>query len=217
MGEHIASASLSADRSLEADVRGEGPGAAITVRLRRGQELLGEVTLPYPKAGLAGGHFVLSPSQHLAVLSIFSGQSEEGYELFRLNDSIARITGLPYQVGEFASFCFSSDEALLVMALPFRCSEWWLPWDEGEAHADGQGRFTFGFGQVRVHDIAKGDVSVHEMQLSAPATWHPSRVEYDPDLRPTFLSADRLQLWVPWGPIVLPFPPPMPVVLPVDG
>ena len=59
-----------------------------------------------------------SPSGRLALLSMFSGQSEEGYELFRLGPGITKVAGLRYRLGEAASSAFSPDEARLVMALP---------------------------------------------------------------------------------------------------
>ena len=112
-----------------------GPGV-VAVQLRRGEIVVDEVLLPYPSAGLGGGRIILSSSEQFALLSLFSGQSEEAYELFSVGHRLTSLASLSYQLGEAASYCFSPDDSLLVMALPFTCSEWWLPWDEGEVEPE---------------------------------------------------------------------------------
>jgi hypothetical protein len=137
---------------------------------------------------------------------MFSGQSEEGHELFTLADGLKRVAGLSYQYGEGASFCFSPDETILVMALPFTCSEWWYPWDDGEAEPDGFGRLSIGFGQLWVHEITTGKISVHELRVSASEDCKLEHLDYDPDLKPQFLSQKELELSMPWKVFVIPIP-----------
>ena len=189
----------------------------LAVQLRRGGGIVDEAKLPYPSAGLAGGRLIISPREQFALLSIFSGQSEEGYELFRLGNGITRVFSQPYQFGETASFCFSPDELVIVMALPFACSEWWLPWEDGEAEPDGAGRLVFAFGQLRIHDIATGNISTHELRVSVPDAWQPSRREYDPDLKPRFVTGPRLALSMPWGEVEMLLPLPEAVTLLVES
>jgi hypothetical protein len=172
---------------------------------------MSEVDLPYPQLGLAGGRIILSPSERFAVLSMFSGQSEEGYELFRVGDDIERLAGLPYQYGEVASFCFSEHEDLLLMALPFMCSEWWQLRENTEPEPDGD-RLAFGFGQIRVHEITTHTVSVHEIQVSVREGWKPNEAAYDPDLHPR-LEGERLMLSMPWGETQIRLPIPHNVVI----
>lgn len=188
----------------------------VAVQLRRGGRVVDEVRLPYPRAGLAGGRWIISPLERFAVLSVYSGQSEEGYELFRLGDGITRTTGLSYQFGEAASFCFSADEAVLVMALPFACVEWWVPWEDGEVERDA-GRLAFPFGQLRVHDIPTGNISVHDLRVSVPEDWQPSRGDYDPDLNPRVINEHHLALSMPWGEVELPLPLPKTITLLVES
>ena len=45
-------------------------------------EAVDPIVLPYPDRGVGGGQFVLSPSERTAILSLYSGQSEQGYEVF---------------------------------------------------------------------------------------------------------------------------------------
>ncbi len=161
MSEHFAPAELSNGDRIVLDPSASGGGMRqMALHLRRKDGSTRSVLLPYPRAGLGGGRIIVSPSEQMAVLSIYSGQSEEGYELFNIADAITRVGGLGYEFGEFASYCFSPDETLLVMALAFTCSEWWLPWDDGEAEPDGAERLAFGFGQLRLHEVATGKISV---------------------------------------------------------
>ena len=92
MDEDIQPVTLSNGVTLTAEAENE---SVITVRLLRDEHATGEAIIPYPGHGLAGGHFIVSPSERFAVLSMFSGQSEEGYELFRIDDSVSRVSGLP--------------------------------------------------------------------------------------------------------------------------
>jgi hypothetical protein len=101
------------------------------------------------------------------------------------------------------------------MALPSRCSEWWIPWEEGEAEPDGAGRQVFPFGEIRIEQIVTRASSVHELHVSVPEDWQPSRQEYDPDLNP-HLTAHSLALSMPWGAVELPLPLPPVVKLTVD-
>src|SRR5260221_4522852 len=217
MSEHFAPAELSNGDRIVLDPSASGGGMRqMALHLRRKDGSTRSVLLPYPRAGLGGGRIIVSPSEQMAVLSIYSGQSEEGYELFNIADAITRVGGLGYEFGEFASYCFSPDETLLVMALAFTCSEWWLPWDDGEAEPDGAERLAFGFGQLRLHEVATGKISVHELRVSAPQRWQPTRADYDPDLRPIFLSAQALPLSMPWAAVEIRIPIPDVVLLPVD-
>jgi hypothetical protein len=138
---------------------------------------------------------------------MYSGQSEEGYELFQIGDGIARVSGLPYVFGDGAGFCFSADESILVMALAFSSMEWWLPWEEEAAEPDDDGRLVFAFGELRTHDIATSAISVHEMRVCVGTDWEPARREYDPNLEPRFIDQRRLALSMPWGDIELDVPP----------
>ena len=207
MSDFFDAVNLTEDRRVEFDVSDRGGSAVLAVQLHQKGVRVDEVVLPYPSEGLAGASLLASPSGRLTLLSIFSGQSEEGYELFRIGEGITRVAGLSYQFGEAASYAFSSDEKLLVMALPFIGSEWWLPWDDEETEPNGEGRLLFGFGQISVHEVESGEISTHELKVSAAEDWEPERTEYDPDLKPQFLTGPRLGLSMPWGAVELPFPP----------
>jgi hypothetical protein len=160
--------------------------------------------LPYPEAGFGGGRFRLSPSGRLALLAMFSGQSEEGYVLLGLERGLQQLAQQRYVFGEAASYAFSANESLLAMGLPASCVEWWRPWDA-----------SFAFGQIRIHDLASGDVSVSQLRVCAPLDWSPLRLDYDPDLRPHFRASGRLAWSMPWCEMEMALPLPDTFVVPV--
>jgi hypothetical protein len=216
MSEEFEPATLSDGTSVV--VRPSHPGyGTITVEHRRADVVLSQLAFRSPNAGLGGGCVILSPSEQLALVSLSSGQSEEGYELFDLTGGLRKVAGEPYRFGEAASFAFSSDEAQVVMALPFTCSEWWLPWDDGEVEPDGDDRLAFDFGQLRFQEIATGRLHVSTLRVSASRTWSPERAGYDPDMRPRFLASGRLAFSMPWGDVDTGLPAPATIVLPLDA
>ena len=81
---------------------------------------LGEtrVDLPYPSAGYGGSELVISSDERTVAMFVYSGQSQVGYELFRIDakkGSIERISGMPYEVGEGDAPVFSPDGRWLAM------------------------------------------------------------------------------------------------------
>jgi hypothetical protein len=141
----------------------------------------------------------LSPSERFVVLSVFSGQSEERYDLFRVDEGLERVGGVPYQFGEVANYCFSEDEAFLVMALPATCSEWWVLSEDGEPEPGDGEHVSFGFATVLFHNIKDANISVHQVRVAVPADWSSAELNYEPDLHPRLATGSRLLLAMPWG------------------
>lgn len=214
----IAPATLKDGRHIEVlfEVTADFP-SAVELRLTKDERVVSVARLPYPRHGLAGGRLILSPSERLVLLATFSGQSEEAYDLFQLAGGMEKIASMSYEVGESASYGFSSSEDLLLMALPDTCCEWWLQWQDAEAEPDERGRLSFRFGQLRVHEIASNVVSVHEIRVSVPEGWAPDDSSYDPELYPRMPDEQRLVLSMPWGDVEVPFPVPTIVLMEVSG
>ena len=181
------------------------------------EEVVSVARIPYPRRGLAGGRIIVSPSERLALLATFSGQSEQAYDLFQVAGGIEKIASMSYEVGESASYGFSQDEDLLLMALPDTCCEGWLLWQDAEAEPDEKGRLSFRFGQIRVHKIGSNEVSVHEIRVSVPEGWAPDETSYDPELYPRMPDEQRLVLSMPWGEVEVPFPVPATVLMEIGG
>ncbi len=184
----------------------------IRVRRVRGEEVLRSHDLPYPAGGLGGCEIVLSPSQRFAVLSFYSGQSEEGFQLLRIENFEISIDQ-DFVFGEVASYGFSPDETVLVMALP-RAREWWEAW-EVESEPTDDGHVSFEICELRVAHVEAGSVSAHVVQAVVRSDWEPKRDDWDSNLRPAFTSAREFRLALPWGPANLALPLPSVVRLPV--
>ena len=59
----------------------------IIISMKRDDEILHTFEVPFPSAGYGGGMLMLSPSERYLVFSYYSGQSEEAYILFEIQDS----------------------------------------------------------------------------------------------------------------------------------
>lgn len=80
--------------------------------------------LPSPQAGFGGSEIVVSPDQHWAALFVYSGQSEQGWELFELAPTLRHVGGLPYVRGEGMAPAFSPDSRYLAMAVVGEAAGW---------------------------------------------------------------------------------------------
>ena len=59
----------------------------ILLLLCSGHETLSSYPFTCPSGGYGGGTLLLSPSEQYLIFSFFSGQSEEGFSLFQIEDS----------------------------------------------------------------------------------------------------------------------------------
>jgi len=160
--------------------------------------------IPNSKYGIAGGSFVISPSERFAIFHYYSGQSEEAYALFRLADGFTHLASQDYLHGEVASFCFSADESIMIMALPRTYTDWWETLEEGDPEPDGEGRNLHEFGLVHFLEIATGQKMDHQIKISVPEELIPPQIEYDHDWKPKFLQNGGIGLSMPWGEVELP-------------
>lgn len=168
------------------------------------------LTWPNPSAGFGGGALTLSQSGRLALFSYFSGQSEEAYTVVSLDGPLRTLCACEYQFGEAASYAFSPDERLLLMALPSRCAEWWLPFDDGDLEEDEHGAYL-DFARLRVQEVPGPTATDHAIRAYPPEGWVPPRDHDDPDLRPAIDDAGAVRLSLPWGDVAL--APPLPPVV----
>ena len=186
--------------------------SCLEVRQGGGGKRFRSLVLPMPNAGFGGGDLRLSPTERYVVLSIHSGQSEEGYALIDI-DAFSLVGRQAYRVGGAASYGFSLDAEVLVMALPRTLAEWWSPWKDEDAADQQPASVSFHFGELAVHHIATGEVSYHPIDVEVPRDWAPDRVPWDPDLDPSFVTNDRFRIRMPWGRVELRLPLPEQVVL----
>lgn len=74
--------------------------------------------VPYPDAGYGGGGLFLSPSEQYLVFVYFSGESEEAFILFKIEeDSLEVQYASAYLYGEDGDYWFSEDEKIFLQTL----------------------------------------------------------------------------------------------------
>lgn len=86
----------------------------VRARLDGGEE---SVRLPYPREGVGGVELVVSGDERWVAVFVFSGQSEQGWELFALEPVLGLASRRPYEQGEGRAPRFSPDSRWLVMAM----------------------------------------------------------------------------------------------------
>ena len=124
--------------------------------------------VPYPSAGYGGGNLWLSLSEKYLLFAYYSGESEEAYCLFRIEDGgLKLVYESGYRCGEGASYAFADNETFLVQALPASVGPWYLE----EACTDADGRRYFAYGELNILDIQKGTMERHLLRVVPSADW----------------------------------------------
>lgn len=177
----------------------------VALELTRTDGSVDRVALPYPTAGLGGLELVVSADERFVALFVYSGQSEQGWELFEVDPaaqpSLRHVSSLPYVHGEGLAPVFSPDSRMLAMAV----TGGWLERGSGR-HAEemlapeARGEILVDWGMLYVQQLPTGEV-----QQSPIGTWIRRSMEIDDlygwDLYepPRFVGRRRLALPLPWG------------------
>lgn len=149
--------------------------------------------VPYPLGGYGGGWIMLSPSENYLVFSYFSGESEEGFCLFQIEDSqLELIYDSGYLYGEEANYSFVNNERILVQT--FRTGAWY----QENAEADENGDLYYEFGELNLFYIEKQELSRHMIHVYPSDDWEEEVTDVG-----TFafsdLNGSEFHVTVPWG------------------
>ncbi len=147
---------------------------------------------------------------------MYSGQSEEGYELLTAVP-LSRVGGLPYVFGYLSAFAFRADDSGLVMARLHDCSPWWSGW-ENELERGKDGDLYFPLGGLHLHDINSGEIASSELVARVSGRWCPPAASSAQQsyVRPSFVPAG-IGLDASWGQRSIEDPPPATVIVGLDG
>lgn len=168
----------------------------IIISMKRDDEILHTFEVPFPSAGYGGGMLMLSPSERYLVFSFYSGQSEEAYILFEIQDSCLEfIYGTDYLYGEGISYLFSEREELLYQALPKSLG----PWYREDAEENAKGELIFEFCQINVLDIQRKTVACHSIQVVPSEHWDDEWAEGEPPCLMEIIDCHALSIVMPWG------------------
>lgn len=159
--------------------------------------------VPYPSAGYGGGNLWLSLSEKYLLFAYYSGESEEAYCLFRIEDGgLKLVYESGYRCGEGASYAFADNETFLVQALPASVGPWYLE----DACTDADGRRYFAYGELNILDIQKGTMERHLLRVVPSADWDEQFAEAEAFFVDEKTSKDMVTLAMPWGEEALSFP-----------
>jgi hypothetical protein len=192
--------------------------------------------LSYAVAPCGGGieALVLSPSGRHVAAWFNSGQGENGYDVYRVDGPLTRVTHLdraanPMDLGPTGHLpVFSPDERLLACTPGVRDVEvaWWTPpyeewpagWAGDEVEIPSRGGPAT-FASLVLHDLERDAARVHPLRFTLEPGWLPDdpwdeRWSYGP-IGLEFPAADRIRLTLPDGRTVdLPLPLDESVTLP---
>ncbi len=150
-------------------------------------------TVPYPSGGYGGGSLQLSPSEKYLIFSYFSGESEEAFSLFEIeNGRLNLLYDSGYLYGEDAHYSFVNDEKILVQT--FRTEFWY----KENAKTDENNDMYYEFGELNLFNLETHELIRHTIHVYPSDDWE----EEETDIGPFMLSeinGCQFSVIVPWG------------------
>jgi hypothetical protein len=149
----------------------------------------------------------LSPSESYLLFLYFTGESEEGFTLFKIGDELELVYDCCL-VGEAGSYCFSEDEKWLIQFLPYGCDGW--AGYEIDPEEDEDGKQFYSFGHINVLDIEKKEFQKREIRIYPLCDWQIWQ-NWEPKEKPNIqypieLAGGTLTVTMPWGKEEIKFP-----------
>ena len=149
--------------------------------------------VPYPSGGYGGGWLTLSPSKNYVVFSYFSGESEEGFCLFNIEDhQLKLVYDSGYLYGEEANYSFVNNERILVQT--FRTGAWY----EENAEADENGDLYYEFGELNLFYMETQELSRHTIHVYPSDDWEEEVTDVG-TYAFSDLNGSEFHVTVPWG------------------
>ncbi len=191
------------DRSERPLLRGQigfevGNGLVVTLA---SDDATREIALPCPRAGYGGHELVVSPDESSLALFLFSGQNEQGWELFSLRPMLRHLGGLPYVEGTGDAPRFSPDGqwlAMLVSVTPRVHATGAYFEDVSDPDADGD--VLVEWARLYVHHVASGQTTDHPIAALVPRALDPDEIhEWRTYGAMRFVAATALELTTPWS------------------
>ena len=97
-----------------------------------------------------------------------SGQSEEGFSLFQIEDSrLVPLFDSEYFYGEGAGYLFSDDEGVLFQSLLGGFGPWYVE----DAYRDEEGAAYFEYGEINILDVESQSLSRHKFHVYPSEAW----------------------------------------------
>ncbi|MCI9156044.1 MAG: hypothetical protein HFF44_03765 [Lawsonibacter sp.] len=185
--------------------------ADISLSICSDHEALCAYPFTCPSGGYGGGTLLLSPSERYLIFSFFSGESEEGFSLFQIEDSrLVPLFDSEYFYGEGASYFFSDDEKILFQSLLGGFGPWYVE----DAYQDEEDAPYFEYGEINILDVKSQSLSRHKFHVYPSEAWEE---EIDgPSYVSEITDGNILHVTMPWGEETLTLPLPETIVLHQD-
>lgn len=159
--------------------------------------------VPYPSAGYGGGTLLLSSSEQYLLFSYYSGQSEEAYSLFKIDNCYLKlIYESGYLYGEGASYMFFGNENFLVQALPKSLGPWYIE----DAGKDADGNAFFEYGEINILDMNTMALNKHTFCVYPSENWNDNMAEKEAFYISNIEDDHILHFMMPWGEVKLTLP-----------
>jgi hypothetical protein len=152
--------------------------------------------------GNYGGHdLVISPDERYLVISIFSGQSTQGWELFQLVPTTEHLGGLRDTHGTGTAPVFAPDSRWLAMVLTGVDARWrdTKTRFEDRLDPDSDERSILDWATLFIQRLPDGAIEEHTIGVSLPCSINRDVVhEWDMYERVRFTGPDTVELALPW-------------------
>ena len=150
-------------------------------------------TVPYPSGGYGGGALQLSPSEKYLVFSYFSGESEEAFSLFGIeNGRLKLLYDSGYLYGEDAHYSFVNDEKILVQT--FRTEFWY----KENAKTDENNDIYYEFGELNLFNLDTHELIRHTIHVYPSDNWEEEETDVGPFMF-SKINGCQFSVIVPWG------------------
>ena len=150
-------------------------------------------TVPYPSGGYGGGSLQLSPSEKYLVFSYFSGESEEAFSLFEIeNGRLNLLYDSGYLYGEDAHYSFVNDEKILVQT--FRTEFWY----KENAKTDENNDIYYEFGELNLFNLETHELIRHTIHVYPSDDWEEEETDVGPFMF-SEINDCQFSVIVPWG------------------
>lgn len=148
----------------------------------------------FPSDNYGGGSLMVSPSEQYLVFSYYSGQSEEGFLLFSIdNNYLKPLYNSDYIYGEDANYCFLNDEKLLIQT--FRTNSWYKEY----AEVDENGDKYYDFGEINIFNIETQHLDRHSILIYPSDDWVEEETDVGLFLFSKMINENSISVIMPWG------------------
>lgn len=172
----------------------------ITLSLVSNDKIKDTFQFQCPSGGYGGGSLLLSPSEKYVIFSYFSGESEEGFALFKIVDyQFKFLYDSDYLYGENANYGFADKEKILIQT--FRTGSWY----KENAETDENGDMYYEFGELNLLNLETFSLNRHTILVYPSDDWEEEKTDAG-----TFLFTDlvngMLMVEMPWGKEIFQYP-----------